>query len=235
MPDIQRSTQQLQPHQRKAHCNACHRETNHQALYGEEAKWSEELAPNSHIYGADTVWLLKCLGCGTIHMIMEDWFSEARGYDDEVIVNSKHYPAMISRRRPDWFNSFGMWNRRNIFGLLREIYVALDNDQQRLAAMGVRALLEHIMLDKVGDRGSFAANVTAFVDEGHLATNDRPDFEKALLELGHATMHRNFLPNKEDLAVAMDMTENLIARLYVHPDAAKTVAERIPPRQPRRS
>ncbi|SHL40013.1 hypothetical protein SAMN05216428_102279 [Nitrosospira sp. Nsp11] len=38
---------------------------------------------------------------------------------------------------------------------LNEIYVALQNNLPRLATMGVRALLEKIMISKVGDQGTF--------------------------------------------------------------------------------
>ena len=235
MTNVQRTAQQVQPHQRLAHCNECHRETNHQCLFGESSNWHEELGPHASIYGCDTTLMLKCLGCGTIHMSVEEWFSEATDENGDPITTTLHYPATISRRRPEWVNSLAMWNSPGILGLLREIYKALDNDQPRLAAMGTRALVEHIMAEKVGDRGSFSSNVKAFVDQGYLASNDRADFEKALIETGHAAMHRSFLPNAEDLSVLMDMIENLIARLYVHPEAAKGVAGRIPPRRPKDS
>jgi hypothetical protein len=39
--------------------------------------------------------------------------------------------------------------------LLHEIYQAVHGGQYRLAAMGIRALLEQIMVSKVGDLGSF--------------------------------------------------------------------------------
>jgi hypothetical protein len=39
--------------------------------------------------------------------------------------------------------------------LLKEIYRATENALPRLAVMGIRALLEKIMVLKVGDHGNF--------------------------------------------------------------------------------
>jgi hypothetical protein len=39
------------------------------------------------------------------------------------------------------------------YSLLEEIYIATQNNLPRLAIMGIRALLEHIMIDKVTDQG----------------------------------------------------------------------------------
>jgi len=47
-------------------------------------------------------------------------------------------------------------------GLLAEVYTAFQANARRLATMGVRAVLEAVMIDKVRDNGSFAKNLDAF-------------------------------------------------------------------------
>ncbi|WP_371851449.1 DUF4145 domain-containing protein [Duganella sacchari] len=42
------------------------------------------------------------------------------------------------------------------------MYVAISSSALRLATLGVRALLEHVMIEKVGDNGSFKKNLEAF-------------------------------------------------------------------------
>lgn len=44
-------------------------------------------------------------------------------------------------------------------------------------------------------------------------------------------MHRSYEPTKEHLEVLMDLTEWLIASIYVHPSAAANVKEKIPQRK----
>ena len=43
-----------------------------------------------------------------------------------------------------------------------EIYSAAQNDLRALAAMGLRAPIEHIMIEKIGDIGSFETKINAF-------------------------------------------------------------------------
>jgi hypothetical protein len=46
--------------------------------------------------------------------------------------------------------------------LFLEIYQAVCGGQLRLAVIGVRALIEQVMIHKVGDNGSFVKNLDAF-------------------------------------------------------------------------
>jgi hypothetical protein len=68
--------------------------------------------------------------------------------------------------------------------LLHEIYQAVHGGQYRLAAMGIRALLEQIMMPKVGDLGSFEKQLDAFEKAGYISFIQR-DTMKATLEVGH--------------------------------------------------
>jgi hypothetical protein len=50
------------------------------------------------------------------------------------------------------------------------------------------------------------------------------------VEAGHAGMHRNYVPTKEELDVLLNITESLIETVYVNPHQAKTLKE-ISPRK----
>jgi hypothetical protein len=45
---------------------------------------------------------------------------------------------------------------------VQEVYRAVDGGQHRLAAMGIRALLEQVMIMKVGDVPTFNAKLDEF-------------------------------------------------------------------------
>jgi hypothetical protein len=50
-----------------------------------------------------------------------------------------------------------------VFALpLTEVYSALGAGSTRLALMDIRALLEQVMIEQVGDLGNFAENLAAF-------------------------------------------------------------------------
>ena len=99
-----------------------------------------------------------------------------------------------------------------------------------MAVMGVRALLEHIMIEKVGDQGSIGGNVKAFLAAGFVADANKGTFEKQVMEAGHAAMHRNYRPHMADLNILLDIVEALIASIYVHPHRTEALAKGIPAR-----
>lgn len=116
--------------------------------------------------------------------------------------------------------------------LLHEIYQAVQGGQYRLAAMGIRALLEQIMVSKVGDLGSFEKQFDAFEKAGYISFIQR-DAMAAALEVWHAAMHRAYRPTEENVKIALDIVEGVMAPLYHHQSKAEKMADRVPPRPPR--
>jgi hypothetical protein len=115
---------------------------------------------------------------------------------------------------------------------LEEIYGAVGKSSHRLAALGIRCLLEQVMIDKVGDHGQFAKNLNTFHTQGFLSLSER-DSLSAILEVGHATMHRFHKPKEEDIETMLDIVETILASVYIHPDRANRIADRVPPRRSR--
>jgi hypothetical protein len=165
-------------------------------------------------------------------MLHSHWFSE--DWDDEgrPIQHYDYYPPAITRQKPEWVLS-GLPIRLGLyeFGeLLDEIYKALAVKAHRLVAMGIRSLVEKMMIDKVGDKGSFERNIEAFFEEGFVARVQQDVFRSTLIEAGHAAMHRDWQPADEDVTTLLDIVEGLIKAIYVHPARAEKVGKRIPPR-----
>jgi Domain of unknown function (DUF4145) len=96
--------------------------------------------------------------------------------------------------------------------------------------MGIRALIEQMMIHKAGDKGSFAKNLDAFQQAGYVSLVQR-DALNDILDAGHATIHRAYEPKAKDIQIALDITEGIIAAIFVHADAAKKVSERVPARR----
>jgi hypothetical protein len=85
---------------------------------------------------------------------------------------------------------------RTLNDLLTEVYKALRNGMPRVAAMGVRAILETIMVEKIGDRGTFKANIDAFQAAGHIGQMQRT-LVNSVLDVGGATIHRGYAPARK--------------------------------------
>lgn len=223
-----------QPEKQRVHCNKCRIATWHDVLHYESIEDSDEYEDGIFVSWWDGYTLLKCRGCDTVQLKKASSFSEATDEHGRPLVDVRFYPAHISRHQPQWLSSIsGPFWRGNteVERLLKEIYIALHNGSLRLAAMGIRALLEFIMIDKVGDHGNIAKNITAFFKAGYVAEVDQGTFRDKLIEAGHAAMHRSYEPDPKDLDTLLDLTESLVASIYVHPHRTKNLESRIPARR----
>lgn len=207
----------------KAHCNICSGLKNHGILHSAETRWDND---EQNISGGDKYETLKCLGCDSIKLRHTSWFSENE--EDEV----NHFPPAIFRKLPDWLTSLNILpvDEQFVNVLLKEIYVALQNNLPNLAAMGVRSLIEKVMISKSGDQGTFTKNLKAFENEGYVSRIQRERIE-AILDAGHATIHRKFTPTAQDVLTLVDITEHVIETVYLHGDLIKELKQRVPPRK----
>jgi hypothetical protein len=199
----------------KAPCILCARITSHHVLATQDRS-DEDIR--------DKYYFLACAGCAAVSMA-NLWDS---GGDD----SSRYYPSPISRKPPDW-----LWRLRFLFGnsetplgeLLHEIYEAVQGKQHRLALMGIRAFFEQLMIAKVGDQGTFNANLNKFLEEGFIAKIQLTAIQH-ILESGHAAIHRGYKPVEHDLNTALNIVEAITETIYFHEEEAKEVAARVPAR-----
>ena len=207
----------------KAHCNECAGDRNHEILHVEKSSWHDEESPVS---GGDKYELLRCLGCESVKIKHTNWFSEYDG------VTVRYYPPAIFRRQPAWFGELWMELQAEdsfVETLLKEIYAALQNNLPSLAAMGVRALLEKVMISKTGDKGTFRENLSAFEKLGFVSRVQRERLE-AILEVGHAAIHRLFVPTTAEVVTLVDIAEHIVESVYLHEGKVREVTKRVPPR-----
>lgn len=209
---------------RKAHCNACGRNTNHDILHSESTGWRDD---EQDVSGGDTYATLKCCGCESIKLCHESWFSEV----DETSIT--YFPAAVFRRHPEWFEELVEHIQpENYFvpSLLNEIYVALHNNLTSLAIMGLRALLEKVMISQSGDLGSFADHVSKFEEMGHLSRRQKERLD-AILDAGHAAMHRIYSPKNSDVITILDIAENIIESVFLHDSRIEKLKKNVPAKQ----
>jgi hypothetical protein len=99
--------------------------------------------------------------------------------------------------------------------------------------MGIRSLIEHMMIDKCGDHNSFKANVSAFCEAGYISAV-QADYLTNTLEAGHAASHRAWRPTSSELSTLMDVTESLVESVYVLGKKVERVKSTVPPRPSRK-
>ncbi|WP_083608101.1 DUF4145 domain-containing protein [Teredinibacter haidensis] len=211
----------------KAHCNRCSGERNHDVLHSEKTSWSDDEHP---IWGSDDYQTLRCRGCEEIKLRHTSMFSE----HDEPTIH--YFPPSMFRKRPDWFDDlfFEVPSEEEfVESLLNEIYVAVQNNLPNLALMGVRSLLEKVMIAKVGDKGTFSKNLNAFASEGYVSGRQKENLD-AILEAGHAAIHRKYKPRKGEVVTVLDITEHIIEFVYLHSSKVSVLKNRVPAREPKK-
>lgn len=207
----------------RAHCNECGGDRNHCVVHSETSEWAED---DYDISGTDIYEMLRCLGCDNIKLRHRSLFSEEEG------ERVQYFPPSIFRTSPVWMNAFHFGLNKEeefVYELLLEIYSALQNNQPRLAAMGVRALLEHVMIAKVGDQGTFAKNLAIFESKGFVSRIQR-EYLETLLQAGHAAMHRAYKPSQPDLITLVDIAESIIEIVYLQGVSVEILKKRVPER-----
>ena len=206
----------------KAYCSECSGERNHDVLFVTKTDWSDDECSMS---GGDDYEVLKCGGCDRVVLRHTSWSTEDQGQ------TVRFYPPPMFRKQPNWSLGFHLNSRTEfVRQLLNEIYVGIQNGSRMIATMGVRALLEHVMIDSVGDHGGFDKNLTKFKEDGYISERQLATL-KEVLEAGHATMHRSYQPSDMDLRACVDIAESVLQTIYVHPGQAAALSKRVPKRK----
>lgn len=219
----------------KAHCNTCLGEKNHKILFTDKSDWSDEFEHGHGIHGSDIYEMLKCCGCDSIALRHSSQFSEDYDDDGRPLTRVNYYPPAISRRKPKWFYeiiSIG-GTLASIKELLEEVYMASQNGSLHLATMGIRAIIEKMMIDKVSDQGTFKANLDELQKQGYVSLKQKESLE-VIVDAGHATTHRDYCPTNNELMNILDICESIIETLYVHEIQTKKLSKKIPPRPERK-
>jgi hypothetical protein len=192
----------------KAYCNVCAGERDHEVLFAVMREWHEDDGSYDEF---EQCLVAACCGCKH-RIFLKRWQNSPQ-------VEVTQYPPKTIRKTPDWLFNLFLSNTANSTKneLITEIYAALGANCTRLAVLGIRALLEHIMIEKIGDQGSFENNLAAFQADGFISSVQQSAMSP-VIQAGHASMHRAYNPPLDDVMHCLDVTENLILAIYIHPN-----------------
>lgn len=96
--------------------------------------------------------------------------------------------------------------------------------------MGIRAIIDVVCCDKVGDCGGFQQKLDALV-AGEFISTYQKDVLEAALEAGSAAVHRAYLPEPNVLEHLLDIVEHLLQGTYVLRDVAREIEQTTPKRK----
>lgn len=164
--------------------------------------------------------MFECAGCEEVLVRQRSYCSEWPTGE----FKESYFPPRIARRLPSWKDQLS----NDWVQMLEEVYGALQADSRSLAMMGARALVDMVILSKVGDVGSFAQKLNALVTTGVLSTQQR-DILDAALDVGSAAAHRGHRPKAEHVQHVMEIVENLL-----HQTTLGTLAKELKKATPKR-
>ena len=211
----------------KTHCNNCGGIKNHSVLFSKEVSEEDQ---EDGFYESNFYLTVSCLGCESVSFLI---LTHACYTDGTVQCN---YPSSAFRKKPRWLSDFSILfddSLRHVNRLIDEIYSAIQNDAPNLAALGVRSLIEIVMIMKCADLGTFSKNLDAFHSGGHISIYQKEKLMH-LIDIGHAVTHRGFAINNEDIIVLMDILENILESLFANGDV-QGLAQKVPKRTLRKS
>lgn len=184
-----------------------------------EVRIAEEHEEYGLLHWQDTYEFLECCGCEATSMRHTNVFEESG--DIEVAI----YPPPTKRRKPHWFHEIPT----SVKTLLNQVYQALDGNSRSLALMGARAVLDMVLVEAVGDKGSFQAKLDELEKKGFIGSKNREVLEAAL-DAGNAASHRGYVPSSDDIGAVMDIVENLLQAIYHLKSLAENLKKTTPER-----
>ena len=205
-----------------APCTACGHATDHDILNARECELDLG-KPGAELPYKTMYETLECRGCHSIRLKVSSGFYR---HEDLTV---EYNPPTPSRPIPPWLMMEGYVSQA-LCDLLKEINSALTHDCWRLAAMGMRALLDMVMAEKVGDLGGFDKKLSRFQDAGYISPQQW-NLLVPIIQVGNAAAHRGFCPQAHDLTQAMDIVESILADIYLHPELAAKLKSSVPPRK----
>jgi hypothetical protein len=155
-----------------------------------------------------------------VNSSISDWVSDGVRGQSPGFFNEPGSP-----KYPSWYEQLD--DKKKV--LLGEIDIGMRNDLSALPMMGLRALLESVMIEKIGDDGGFEAKLGRF-EKGGYVTPQHADSIRKVLDAGHASMHRTYFPNPDDLRTCVEVIQHLMHGLYVLHPKVQSLAANVPPK-----
>jgi len=204
------------------HCNECRHKTKHQLLKEVTSNSSEDWGDDYTFHSQTVHELFQCCGCSAV--VLRQSYSDSEMDGDR----SWYFPPRISRHQPDWIDKMPA----DIQRVMREVYRCLGADSRALPMMGLRTVLDLLIMEQVEDTGTFVQKLLRLQTKGIISERNRKVLEAAL-DAGHAAVHRAWAPKLPQVHSVLDIVENLLQSVYLFDELAAEIRESAPQRKPK--
>lgn len=123
-----------------APCRRCMNPTRHDVLAVKSVDDAVERDDGWDLISRTTFSMVQCRGCEAVSLVEREDYPAYQGN-----VRAYYYPPPLARRIPQWHYLLAARDGE-MRKLLEEVYSALRADTRRLALMGVRAIVDMLLL-----------------------------------------------------------------------------------------
>ena len=200
---------------RRFNCRICQRETGHWPIANGPVKGSV-IQLQGQETSSQTFQVVQCRDCGATTYCLDTHVHPGPMIGDSYIQQTDYFPPVPLRIKPEWYNRLTEGYR----AVLGEIYEAIDSSLFFLSSTGTRTALDQLIVEQIGDAGSFKDKITKLVDS-KIIDNTEGEMLLAVLNAGSASAHRSYRPNPKTINHMMDILEAIFYKLLIAPDKKK--------------
>jgi hypothetical protein len=191
---------------RRIYCNSCKNSTWHEVVAGHSQERQDDLWGYPQRFDAE---VLRCCGCELLSFRLVKYpfeFQDANDHPEEEMYPERGY----NKRQRRYFFQLP----REIRALYDETVAAHDRDLNLLSIVGLRALIEAIVADKL-DNSQYGNNLESKIDA--LAHLFEPETIEALHEfrkMGNKAIHSRVASDRLDVHRALYVVEGIMEYFY---------------------
>ncbi len=209
----------------KSYCYICKTETNHSLVYSvADTIEIDVYFPDKDKVNIDRVnktcvidrWIVKCLGCSKHHFVITQYINDRI---EKYAIPSKNLET----------NENIFYMEKDFIEVYSEVKVAHEKNLYILASIGIRTLIDIIMIELVGNNGGFEKRLKKMLTGQHI-TPLQFNSLKVLIDSGNASAHRGFKPDKYIIELLLEIVNNLI-QMRAHTNKTNKIKKIIPKRK----
>ena len=168
--------------------------------------------------------IVQCMNCDDVSFRKE--YSDSNTYEYDHDANEPIYEYVVNVYPSRTAGRFKVKGAVYLPLLVRSAYdeliQALNGGQKILAGLGVRVLIEMICKDKSAVGDNLFKKIDHLVQLGVLTPVGSGILHK-LRSMGNNAAHEAMPSTSEQLNLAMDVVDNLLDSVYIHPQLAASV------------
>jgi Domain of unknown function (DUF4145) len=205
-------------------CNNCKDKTNHSVMYSKKVihTYKEDNALNKSQKTVEDNMVVQCKGCNQISFLLRRSGSFLYYGDDKIKYHDWNYPEIDYDEGDYRFleRDEKKYLPKKMTRLYEEVEHAFENEDNILAGVGLRMLVESICLEQNITGANLKVKIEKIHHHGLISKNAIPILD-TLREIGNISAHEIKSFSLSKLEYALDILNNVLKSIYVLPAIKK--------------